>query len=175
MVRRAAVSAQMVAMALALALPSLPGHAQQRPPAAPSAPAAAPDIPRASFIVDMDTEFRTKDADKDGRLTRAEVELFERNSAFNAALASNRQLFARLDVDRNGQISPGEFAALVGQPAQPDVTATMTRFDTNRDQVITLVEYRAATLANFDKLDADHDGIVTAAEMRAGGVAPATR
>jgi hypothetical protein len=46
----------------------------------------------------------------------------------------------------------------------------MQRFDPNRDQAITLIEYRAATLANFDALDADHDGVVTQAEMRAGNV-----
>jgi hypothetical protein len=34
------------------------------------------------------------------------------------------------------------------------------------------VEHRAATVANFDRLDADKDGIVTAAEMKAGGILP---
>ena len=45
-----------------------------------------------------------------------------------------------------------------------DVGPLMGRFDPNRDQTVTLIEWRAATLANFDKLDVDHDGVVTPAE-----------
>jgi Ca2+-binding EF-hand superfamily protein len=48
----------------------------------------------------------------------------------------------------------------------------IARFDGNHDGSISLVEYRAGTLANFDRLDADKDGVVTAAEMRTGGIAP---
>lgn len=136
---------------------------------------AAPDVPRATFIQTMDAEFRTKDLNSDGKIARAEIEQYERNLALARAQAQNRDLFARLDTDRNGALSPAEFAALVAQPPLPDVQPLMNRFDANRDQIITLVEYRAATLANFDRLDADHDGVVTAAEMRAGGVSPAGR
>jgi Ca2+-binding EF-hand superfamily protein len=46
----------------------------------------------------------------------------------------------------------------------------LQRFDSNHDGVISLVEYRAGTLANFDKLDTDKDGVVTPAEMKAGGL-----
>ena len=46
----------------------------------------------------------------------------------------------------------------------------MNRLDLNRDQKITLIENRTATLANFDKLDTDKDGVVSVAEMRAGGI-----
>jgi len=69
-------------------------------------------------------------------------------------------------------LSPGEFAGLLRNLPVPDVSAQMQRFDTNRDQVITLVEYRTATLANFDRLDADKDGIVTEREL-AASAAPA--
>jgi len=41
----------------------------------------------------------------------------------------------------------------------------MIRFDSNRDQIITLVEYRTATLVNFDRLDLDKDGILAAVEL----------
>ena len=40
------------------------------------------------------------------------------------------------------------------------------------DGVISQVEFRAGTLANFDRLDANKDGIVDAAEMKAGGIQP---
>jgi hypothetical protein len=68
--------------------------------------------------------------------------------------APSATLFARLNADRNGVPTPGEFAALVQDPG-------------NRDQVITMVEYRAATLANVDRLDTDKDGVRTGAEINA--------
>jgi len=141
--------------------------------AAPSAPSS--DLPRATFIATMDAQFRTLDPNNDGKLTRAEIEVSERAKTLATAQTQNRAVFAQLDADHNGALSPAEFVGLIQQPPLPDVTPIMTRLDANRDQVVTLVEYRAATLANFDRLDTDHDGIVTAAEMRAGGIAPAGR
>lgn len=147
-------------------------------PAAASAPLASPapsgtgDVARAAFIQSMDAEYRKQDLDGDGRVTRAEVEQFQRNAAIAKAQAQNQVLFDTLDTDRNGMLSPGEFAGLLRNLPVPDVSAQMQRFDTNRDQVITLVEYRTATLANFDRLDADKDGIVTEREL-AASAAPA--
>lgn len=120
----------------------------------------------------MDGEYRKRDADGDGKVTRAELEQWERSRAIATAQARNRELFAKLDTNRDGLLSPGEFAALVKDPGPIDVGPLMARFDANRDQVVSLVEFRAGTLANFDKLDADHDGVVTAAEMKAQPPAP---
>jgi Ca2+-binding EF-hand superfamily protein len=161
------------AFPVAVALAGLPSFALAQP--APPAGTISADVPRTQFIATMDAEFRRQDLNGDGRITRAEVEQIERNALLASEQARNRALFAQLDADRNGTLSSQEFARLVSQPSLPDVAPTMARFDGNRDQVITLVEYRAATLANFDRLDADHDGVVTAAEMRAGGVAPVAR
>jgi Ca2+-binding EF-hand superfamily protein len=133
-------------------------------------PLAAGDLPRAQFIAQMDAQFRLRDADGDGRITRAELTQFEQRTAHAAALAENARAFARLDANHDGALSANEFAALVPPAAAPDVTPLMQRFDPNRDQAITLIEYRAATLANFDAIDTDHDGVVTQAEMRAGNV-----
>lgn len=130
------------------------------------------DVPRSTFIQSMDAEFRKRDLDGDGKITRAEVEQAERNEAIAKAQAQNRALFSSLDSDRNGLLSPGEFAALVRNIPTPDVSEKMRRFDSNRDQVISLVEYRGATLTNFDRLDADKDGIVTERELMMG-TAPA--
>jgi hypothetical protein len=138
-------------------------HAQQAAPAEGA-------VTRADFIATMDEEFRRRDADKDGFVTRAELEQYERDLARATALNQNRQIFAQLDRDGNGVLSPEEFAALVGQPQTPDVTSELQRFDQNRDGKVTIVEHRAATLVNFDKLDTDFDGIVTDAEMQAGQV-----
>ena len=123
----------------------------------------------------MDAQFRAQDPNGDGKLTRAEIEASERAKTLAAAQAQNRAIVAQLDADHNGVLYPNEFAGLVQSPPLPDVGPIMTRLDSNRDQVVTLVEYRAATLANFDRLDTDHDGVVTGAEMRAGGLAPSGR
>jgi Ca2+-binding EF-hand superfamily protein len=134
-------------------------------PAVPAKPAVVvPDLPRADFIVLMDADFKKRDLDQNGKATRAEVEEFTKRAAAAVAQEQNRELFQRLDIDKNGVITPAEFAELIPAPKFIDVSAEMTRFDSNRDQIITLVEYRTATLANFDRLDVDKDGILSAAE-----------
>lgn len=143
-----------------------PAAAQTPPPPG----ASANDVPRTVFIATMDREFRSRDADGNGVVTRAELERFEANVALGVARTQNQQAFRQLDVDRNGVLSPDEFAALVSAPSLPDVSPQMARLDSNRDQQVTLIEYRAATLANFDRLDTDHDGIVTEAEFKAGNL-----
>jgi Ca2+-binding EF-hand superfamily protein len=139
-------------------------------PAAPAAPAKAPPIPRAAFIANMDAEFSKIDTNKDGKLTKAEIEAFQRAVALQQIAARNRALFGALDTDHNGQLSPAEFARFTAAPPPPNAAPMLQRFDTNKDGAISLVEYRASTLTNFDRLDADKDGVVTPAEMRAGGV-----
>ncbi|WP_397575803.1 EF-hand domain-containing protein [Sphingorhabdus sp.] len=133
--------------------------------AQPQKPSVSQDLARSSFIQLMDAEFKKRDLDGNGKATRAEVEEYTKRAATAEAKQKNQELFSRLDVDKNGLISPAEFAALVPAPQFVDVSAEMIRFDKNRDQIITLVEYRTTTLANFDRLDADKDGILSAAEM----------
>ena len=87
------------------------------------------------------------------------------------AFRQNQAVFASLDKDANGQLSPQEFAAL----ANPDAIAVsadplMQQFDTDKDGAITLVEYRIATQSNFDRIDSDRDGVVTQVEMQAAGI-----
>lgn len=139
---------------------------QTAKPAVLAKPAVVvPDLPRADFIALMDADFKKRDLDGNGKATRAEVEEFTKRATAAAAQEQNRELFQRLDVDKNGLITPAEFAALIPAPKFIDVSAEMIRFDSNRDQIITLVEYRTTTLANFDRLDSDKDGILTAAEL----------
>ena len=126
-------------------------------------------LPRAQFIADMDGQFRKMDADKDGQLTRLEIEQFQKAIIVAAAQARNRQLFAALDTDKNGQISPTEFLRVpMNTPAANPLQ--ILGFDSGRDGKVSLLEHRTATLANFDRLDTDKDGNVSVAEGRAGGV-----
>ena len=126
-------------------------------------------LPRAQFITEMDGQFRKMDADKDGQVTRIEIEQYQKVSIVAASQARNRQLFAALDTDKNGQISPTEFlrVPMATPSANP---APILNFDLNRDGKVSLIEHRTGTLANFDRLDTDKDGNVSPAEGRAGGV-----
>jgi Ca2+-binding EF-hand superfamily protein len=137
--------------------------------AAPSALMAqtAQSIPRAKFITDMDALFDKADLNNDGHLTRTEIQQYQRRTAEAEARLRKRAMFAHLDADKNGQLSPTEFdnAPTAAQAINPQVM--LNRMDGNRDQKISRREHRAATLANFNKLDANKDGAITPAEMKA--------
>ena len=142
------------------------------PLAAQTAASQAQPIPRAVFLSNMDSEFKRMDADRDGALSKKEIETFQTSQIIAAAEARKRALFAALDTDHNGALSPAEFMRFPSNEQAPNATPMIQRFDTNRDSKISQVEYRAGTLANFDRLDADKDGVVTAAEMKAAGLQP---
>lgn len=144
--------------------------AQTAPPRA--AASAAGPITRASFIATMDGEYRKLDTNKDGVVTRVELEASQQRTASAALAQQARQLFVKIDTDRNGQLSLNEFVvASIDRPTQkPNVTPMMTRLDANRDQKVSLIEYRTVTLTGFDKMDTDKDGVVSVAEQRAGGI-----
>lgn len=137
-----------------------------------SGPAGPKPIARAQFVASMDSEFRKIDADKNGLLSRAEIEQFQQLQAAAEARTRNRAQFAELDADKDGRLSAVEFAKLVMAPPPANAQPLLARMDGNRDDQISLVEHRAATLANFDRLDTDRDGTVTPLEMKAGGVSP---
>lgn len=149
-------------------------YAQATPRRAPAAsvPAQVPVAPpttitRVSFIQSMDNDFKSRDVNGDAKVSRAEIEEFERKSAVRKSQLDNSALFVRLDADQNGFITATEFQKLINTPTLPDISSIMQRFDKNRDQQITIVEYRTATLMNFDDLDADKDGTVDENELRA--------
>lgn len=127
---------------------------------------------RANFVAQMDAQFAKVDADKNGQLSRGEIEQFEQQKALADALAANEAWFEKLDTNKNGQLSATEFAKMVREPAAASAQPMLSREDGNRDGQISLVEHRVATLANFDRIDSDKDGVVTPAEMAAGGVVP---
>ena len=128
-------------------------------------------IPRSSFIANMDTQFKVIDADKDGVLTAAEIEKSQQATTDLRNAAKAQLLFGQLDSDKNGQLSPAEFARIPLPGIKPDAKPMIARMDLNKDGKVTLVEYRGGTLVNFDRLDADKDGIVSGAEMKASGIA----
>ncbi len=124
-------------------------------------------VPRAEYLKVMDGEFKKLDTDGDGRVTAQEAAAKLVRDERDRALAANRQIFARLDKDKNGSLSPQEFAGLIAVPPA-DPAPFMQRMDLNKDGIVTLVEHRTVMLGTFDALDVDKDGIVTPAEMQAG-------
>jgi len=138
----------------------------------PAQPASGQSVARAKFIADMDSEFRKMDADKNGQATRTEIEQYQRQQAAAQVQARNRSVFAQLDTDKNGQLSPAEFAKIATPTPPASAQPILSRMDGNRDNQVSVVEHRTATLANFDRLDSDKDGNVTAAEMKAAGITP---
>ncbi|MCL6741180.1 hypothetical protein LZ518_08560 [Sphingomonas sp. RB56-2] len=160
-----------VTIALFGAMSAGTAHSQQKAAVAPApAPAVQQPIARAQFIREMDTEFNKIDADKNRQLSRIEIDQFQKLQAIAQAQSRNRSLFAQLDADRNGQLSQAEFAKLTPPPPTAGAQQMLTRMDSNRDNQVSQIEYRASTLVNFDRLDADKDGYVSPAEMKAGGI-----
>lgn len=129
-------------------------------------------LARAKFAAGMEAEFRRMDVDKNGRLSKEEIEQFQRTQLAAQAQARNKALFVHLDVDGNGQLSPAEFSKVATPAPAANAQPILARMDGNRDAQISLAEHRSATLANFDRIDADRDGVVTAAELKAGGLSP---
>ena len=159
-----------------LATTLLAGSAGALAPPQKTAPSSQPAGPqpilRATFLAQMDAQFGKMDGDKNGYVTRAEIEQFEKEKALAEAEARNAAWFDRLDVNKNGQLSAKEFAKMVAEPKAASAQPMLTREDGNRDGQISLVEHRASTLANFDRVDVDKDGVVSLVEMKAGGIAP---
>ncbi len=129
------------------------------------APAGPTSITRAQVTANAEAEFKRVDADKNGQMSRTEIENYQRVSATARATARNKALFAELDADKNGQISAVEFAKASPVP-QPDASYVL-RIDTNKDGQVSLAEHRGAALETFVKIDANKDGTLTAAEVRA--------
>lgn len=135
-----------------------------------AAQAPASNVPRATYIVVQDQEFGKMDADKSGKVSRAEIEAFQRAVALANARARADALFNQLDKDRSGQLSKAEFAAAQSAVPPVDGRALLAQLDLDKDGQVSLVEHRAGKLARFDRIDTDKDGTVTPAEMKAAGI-----
>lgn len=127
-------------------------------------------VPRAAYLETMDSEFKKMDADRNGILTKTEIELFQRATAMQQARSRHDAIFNELDSDRNGQLSKAEFARALTAAPIANPSPLLGHADFNRDQTVTLVEYRTAKLGIFDRMDADKDGVMSVAELRAAGI-----
>jgi len=140
---------------------------------------AKPDMTRADAEAKVKEHFAKVDANKDGAITREEVQ------ARHQAMRAERQdaHFKAMDKDGNGSISRAEYDAGHAGPRPDGEKQAMggmrhhrmgggmamggkifDRADADKDGKVTLAEASGAALAHFDKVDANKDGTVTAAE-----------
>ena len=134
-------------------------------PLSAQATGAPQSLPRDKVVANAEAEFARVDANKDGKMSRLEIENFQRAGLTARATARNKAMFAELDADKNGSISAAEFAKATPVP-RADATDVL-RIDTDKDGQISLAEHRTATLATFTQVDTNKDGILTAAEVQA--------
>jgi hypothetical protein len=170
------------ASAALVALAALPAFAQ-----APVGPAAAGRaVTRADVQSRVEARFARADSDRDGFVTRDEVQARrgEPGGRFAARQGGGRDaLFARLDSNRDGVLSREEFSApraglAHGRRAGPSFGRggatgggfrgrAFAMLDSNRDGRVSLREAEAGALRLFDRIDANRDGTVTPDERRA--------
>ena len=160
------------ALALATAIPAAAMAAQPeaKDEAKAEATAEAPKaVTRAEISDKLDADYADMDADKDGKVTAAEIDTRLVKSA-EAKIEEYKKerdaAFAKLDLNGDGNISRTEFDEKAKLPTmkQPDAAPFLARFDANKDGAITLEEFRGPTLANFTRLDINKDGTISPAE-----------
>lgn len=106
-------------------------------------------------------DFTAVDADKDGKVTQAELQ------AFRAAEV------AGIDADKDGKITAAELKAMhmvrLEARATEMADRMIARLDSDGDGALTAAELaaRPAPAGMFDRIDADADGAVTEAEIAA--------
>ena len=152
-------------------------------PAKPPAVRAAPkEVPRAALQARLDARFTQIDTDKNGALSRPEIDAA--HSKFvgltKAAVSTEiRQEFAATDANKDGQATVEEMTAATPAEGRAGVPTALAKLDSNKDGKLSLAEFAAAVpappLGSTDdflaRFDADKDGKVSAAEYRGPGLA----
>ncbi|MEW6390115.1 MAG: EF-hand domain-containing protein [Pseudomonadota bacterium] len=86
------------------------------------------------------------------------------------------KMFERLDTNKDGKISPDEFAAFRENNAKADAKATkagkrgkrmFARFDKDKDGSLSRTEAADVLAMRFKRMDANNDGILTLEELQA--------
>lgn len=163
-----------IAATLVLAAP----NAQAKAPAPKAKPAAAAapkarGITRTDFLKRADQDFAKFDRNGDSQIDDAEIQTEGQTLGQSRLQAENKAIFARLDADRNGSLSPEEFAVLAERKLKIDARPMLSNFDSNRDGRISALEYRTGKITAFNAMDADRNGTLSAEEIRAARKRPA--
>jgi len=138
----------------------------------------AQPMTRTAVVQKVQEHFARLDSNRDGFVTKAEMETAKANWRENAPeRAEKRQSkrFDRLDSNDDGSISRSEFDSAHGKSADHKRMMRHGGFaghmfemaDANKDGRVSLQEATTAAAAHFDGADANHDGTLTREEMRA--------
>jgi Ca2+-binding EF-hand superfamily protein len=141
----------------------------QSAPAAKQAPAPRAET-RADVQAHIATLFAKLDANKDGKLTAADV---QGKTGKQAKMAT--ALIARADANKDKVVTRAEFDTLTGKiKARLEKAAEsngpgdrlFAHADANKDGRVSLAEMQQDALSRFDRVDANKDGKVTPAERK---------
>lgn len=100
--------------------------------------------------------FDQTDANKDGKVTRAEY------------VAARSARFDTLDKNRDGVVSKADFPRAAANPqAAARLDAMIGEADADKDGKVTRAELARAPAPGFDRVDTNKDGVVTKAELAA--------
>jgi len=99
-------------------------------------------------------------ADKDGKLTRAELE------------AGLRKDFDVADLNHDGMLEPDEVRAVNEKRWEEDKSAASPLIDWKGNGLIDFDEFAATARALFDEYDRNHDGVLTREELRPAQAPP---
>lgn len=130
-------------------------------------------VAQAQFVANLHAQLSVMDSNHDGYLEPNEI-AGEQQKALVRERADELQRFDaefnRVDANHDGQISKSEFIVLAPPANVTETTQQMiSAVDSNKDGKISLQEYEARPVSNFDRLDANHDGVVTSQEIAAAG------
>lgn len=154
-----------------LLLIALPAAAPAQP-AEPAGPAEeAKPVTKADLTADLDADYADLDTNADGKVDNGEIvaRLDRTARAQLAQIVKERDAaFARADTNGDGSISKAEFDAQAKLPTlpEPDAKPFLAQFDADKDGTISRDEFRAPTLANFDRMDGDKNGTLSVAEQQ---------
>jgi Ca2+-binding EF-hand superfamily protein len=107
--------------------------------------------------------FSELDLDKDGKVTKAEVE------------AVHEARFAGIDSNGDGVLDSAELTAFHDAKRAEHAQERFDRFDEDGDGKLSVSEAPRFLLERFEVVDADGDGVVTAKEMAAAEAQRSTR
>ena len=134
--------------AVALVAIQSPALAQNKPATKPGAKTVAAVSPRVA------AEFKASDTNKDGFLSRAEIQARVRRMDVGKTKMSpgqvemlSQSLFARADINKDNKLSPPEM--------QRSLVAMARRYDTNGDGVVSMAERQAARSATLAEVQGE--------------------